>query len=181
MKAVKSIETQMTYDVYDTFNTAMGALDNAGDDALRISGYSQATAISLAQKITAWNGGRKAVFVGTQVALANILPSNSNFRFQLDSDYVKLGYVRDFMGFDVMILPQVADYKTPFTLKLDDTHIYVISPSSQKLVKLCLEGQTIAIQDDIYASANLTQATTLKKNYGVGIATNSVAGLISLS
>ena len=45
-KAVKSIEVDMARDVYTTFNTAMGVLDNAGDDALRIAGYTQSNLIS---------------------------------------------------------------------------------------------------------------------------------------
>lgn len=179
-KAVQSIETQMTYDAFDAFNTAMSNLDNAGDDALRISGWSQGTATQLAQKVTAWNGGSKAIFLGTKVALANILPANTNFRYTLDSDYVKVGYIRDFCGFDVMELPQIANYKTPFTLKLDDNKIYVISPSSQKLIKMCIEGSTLAITDDIYANANLTQNATFKKSWGTGVATSSVAGCITL-
>jgi len=180
MKAAKSLETQMTYDAYDAFNTAMAALDNAGDDALRISGFSQATAVTLAQKISAWNGGRKAIFVGTQVALSSILPTNTNYRYDIQSDYVKVGYVQTFQGFDCMVLPQVADYKTPFTLKLDDTHIYVMSPSS-KPIKLCLEGSLLTAQDDIYSNANLTQATTLKKSWATGICTSDVCGLIEIS
>jgi hypothetical protein len=180
MKAAKSIETQMTYDAYDAFNTAMAALDNAGDDALRISGFSQATAVSLAQKISAWNGGRKPMFIGTQVALSSILPTNDNFRYDIQSDYVKVGYIRTFQGFDTMVLPQVADWTTPFKLKLDDTHIYVMSPSSKPL-KMCIEGSLLTVQDDVYANSNLTQATTLKKSWGTGIVTSDVLGLIEIS
>ena len=181
MKATKSIETQMVYDVYDAFATAMNALDNAGSDALRISGFTEATAIALAQKVGSWNGGNKPIFVGTQLALSEIIPTDSNYRYMIDSDFVKLGYVRTFKGFDTMVLEQHADYKTEFALKLDDTKIYVISPSAQKLIKLCIEGSTIAITDDYNSNANLTMATTLKKMWATGVATNALAGEIELS
>lgn len=179
-KAVKSLEVEMARDVYTTFNTAMAALDNAGDDLLRIAGYTQSNLISLGQKVTAWNGGQKAMVVGTQLALQNILPANANYRYTLESDYVKLGYIQNAFGFDVMVLPQVADYRTPFKTLLDDTKIYIVSPSSNKLVKLVLEGSTLANVDGTYANANLQQSATLWKSWASGVATNSVAAVITL-
>jgi hypothetical protein len=181
MKAAKSLEAQMTIDAFNAFNTAMGSLDNAGDDALRVAGYTQSVLVEYAQKVTAWNGGNKAVVVGTQLALQNILPNDANYRYELDSDYVKLGYVKSAFGYDIMALPQVANYVTPFKLALDDTKIYILSPSSQKILKMCLEGSTMSITNGIYDNANLTQNTTMKKSYGIGVCTNSVAAVISLS
>lgn len=180
-KAVRSLEVDMARDVYTTFNTAMGALDNAGDDLLRIAGYSQTNLITLGQKVTAWNGGQKAMIVGTQLALQNILPADANYRYTLESDYVKLGYIQNAFGFDVMVLPQVADYRTQFKMLLDDTKIYVVSPSANKLVKLVMEGSTLANVDSTYANANLTQGATFWKSWGAAIATNSLAGVITLA
>lgn len=180
-KAIRSLEVDMARDVYTTFNTAMGALDNAGDDALRIAGYSQSNLITLGQKVTAWNGGQKAMIVGTQLALQNILPADANYRYTLESDYVKLGYIQNAFGFDVMVLPQVADYRTPFKTLLDDNKIYIVSPSANKLVKLVMEGSTMANVDGVYANANLTQSATLWKSWGSAVATNAVAGVITLA
>jgi hypothetical protein len=179
-KAVKSMEVAVATDVYTTFNTAMGVLDNAGDDLLRVAGYTQADLIGLGQKVTAWNGGSKAVIIGTQLALQNILPSDANYRYTLESDYVKLGYIQNVFGFDVMLLPQVADYSTPFKTLLDDTRIYIVSPSVNKLVKVVLEGSTLSNVDAPYANANLSQSATLWKSWGTGIATNAVAALIDM-
>lgn len=181
MKAAKSLEAQMTIDAFNAFNTAMGNLDNAGDDALRVAGYSQSTLVELGQKVTAWNGGNKAVVVGTQLALQNILPADANYRYDLESDYAKIGYVKNFAGFDVMMLPQVADYKTPFKLALDDTKIYIVSPSAQKLINLALEGSTMSITNGVYDNANLTQNTTMKKSYGVAVGTNAIGACITLA
>ena len=180
MKAAKAIEAQATIDTFDTFNTAMGALDNAGDDLLRVAGYTQETLVSLAQKVTAWNGGNKAVVVGTQLALQNVLPDDANYRYDLDSEFVKIGYVQTAFGYDIMALPQVADYTTPFTLALDDDKIYILSPSAGKLIKLCLEGATLSITDGVYQNANLTQSTTMRKSYGSAVATSSIAAVITL-
>jgi hypothetical protein len=181
MKAAKSLEAQMTIDAFNAFNTAMGNLDNAGDDALRVAGYSQSTLVELAQKVTAWNGGNKAVILGTQLALQNVLPNDANYRYDLDSQYVKIGYVPTAFNYDLMVMPQVADYKTPFKLALDDKKIYVLSPSSQKILKLCLEGATLSNTNGTFDNANLTQNTTMRKSYGTAVCTNSIAAVITLS
>jgi hypothetical protein len=182
MKAVRSLETQMTYDVYGAFATAMDAISNTASTGLRVAGYSQAEFVRLSQTVSAWNGGAKAVAIGTQAALANILPADANYRYDLvDSEYVKLGFIRNFQQTDIIMLPQVADYATPFGLKLADNRIWFVSPSAQKLVKLVLEGSMLAYTDDVYKNANLMQNSNLVKSYGAAIATNAVAGTITLS
>lgn len=180
-KAIVSIEAEMTRDVFNTFNTAMEALDNAGDDALRYAGYTQSTLVGLAQKVTAWNGGRKAIVAGTQLALQGVLPADSNYRYALDSEFVKIGYIQTAFGYDIMALPQVADWRTEFKLALDDNNIYVLSPSANKLVKLVLEGSTMSNVAGTFDRANLTQEATMMKSWGTAIATNSIAGIITLS
>jgi hypothetical protein len=79
-----------------------------------------------------------------------------------------------------MALPQVADYRTPFTLALDDEKIYVLSPSAGKIIKLCIEGATLSVTDDMFKNANLTQSTTMKKSYGSAVCTSSIAAVVTL-
>ena len=180
-KVIRSLESEMTKDVYTVFNTAMGALLNTpAAQALRIAGYTQSDLVSLAQRVTAWNGGQKAIVVGTQLALLNVLPTNDKYRYSFDSDYVKIGYVQTINGYDVMALPQVADWTLPFATLLDDKKIYILSPSAQKIVKLCLEGSVVSNVTGVYQNANLTQNATLWKSWGAAVATNAIAGVITL-
>ena len=181
-KAVLSIETQMRYDIYDAFAAAMNALPNsAGAGQLRISGWSQDTAIALAQKIQAWNGGAKPVFLGTKLALSKILPASTNARILLEDEYVRVGYLREFMGISTVELEQVADYTAEFAVKLDDDKIYVVCPGTDKMVKVFIEGSTLSNVDAPYANANLQQTATLYKSYGVGAVSSALAGVIELS
>lgn len=181
MKAVQSVEVQMRYDVYDAFATAMGNLANSGDAGLRVTGYTQSDAIKLAQKVTAWNGGNKAIFLGTALALSKILPASTNFRFDIGSEYVRLGHIREFFGFSVVELEQIADYSTEFKVKLADDKIYVISPTVDKIVKVFLEGSTLAKQGDGFNNANLMVEANLKKSWGVGVATSAIGGVIEIT
>lgn len=181
-KAALSMETQMKYDIYDAFAAAMNNLPNsAGAGQLRISGFSQDTAIALAQKVQAWNGGAKPIFLGTKLALSKILPASTNARILLGDEYVKVGYMREFMGISTVELEQVADYTSEFAVKLADNRIYVICPGTDKMVKVFIEGSTLSNVDGSYANANLQQTATLYKSYGVGAISSALAGVIELS
>lgn len=180
-KMVRSFETELSYDIYTAFKAAMDAVDNTASTGLRTAGWSQSEFLRLSQTVSAWNGGTRPLAIGTQAALGNILPTNANYRYELESDYVRLGYIRNFLGTDIMAIPQVADWATPFGLKLDNDRIWIISPSSDKIVKVVLEGSTLAHTDDVYQNANLVQASTMYKSWGTAIATNAVAALITIS
>ena len=181
-KAVLSMEVQMKYDIYDAFAEAMGALPNsAGANQLRLTGWSQDTAIALAQKVQAWNNGAKPIFLGTKLALSQILPASTNARILLGDEYVTVGYMREFMGISTVELEQVADYTTEFAVKLDDKKIYVICPGTDKMVKVFLEGSTLSNVEGNYANANLQQTATLYKSYGIGDISSALAGVIELS
>ena len=94
MKAVRSIETAMMFDAYQAFATATGNLSGN----LAVANYAEDSLISLCQTVTAYNQGRKAVIIGTPVALKAVLPTNSNYRYLLDDEYVRLGHLQTFNG-----------------------------------------------------------------------------------
>lgn len=181
MKAAKSLEVQMTYDAYTAFASAMTALPTTGSNSLKTAGYSQADMLKKCQQVTAWNGGKQAIILGTKSALANVLPANANFRYTLESDYVRLGYIKDFLGYSVIEMPQVADYTSEFGLKLDDKKIYIISPSSDKLIKGFIEGSLLSLVSSYENNADLTQTTTMKKSYVFAVATSSIGATIELA
>lgn len=100
-KVIRSLESEMARDAYTTFNTAMSALSTTGDTKLQYAGYSQSDLITLAQKVGAWNGGAKPVVIGTPVALLSVLPSDANYRYTLESDYVRIGYINTMATYDI--------------------------------------------------------------------------------
>ena len=68
---------------------------------------------------------------------------------------------------------------TAYDLKLDDTKIYVVSPASDKIVKIGVFGGTISHQDGAYANANKQVENTTEKAWSVSCITNSVAGVVA--
>ena len=176
MKVARSIETAMLFDAYDAFTTEMNSLTGN----LAVANYSEASLITLCETITAYNQGRKAVIVGTPLALKSVLPDNANYRYLLDDEYVRLGALRTFNGYDVLPMEQVANpySSTAYALKLDDTKIYVLSPASDKVVKLGVFGGTFSHQDNSYDNANKSIENTTEKAWEVAVVTNSVAGIV---
>lgn len=174
-KMVRSFEIALTYDIYSAFATAMGNLSATPTTGLKVAGYTQPEFLRLAQTVGAWNGGARVIAIGTIAALGKILPANANYRYDLESDYVKLGYIRNFLGVDIMAIPQIADWQTPFGLKLSDSKIWFISPTSGKLIKVVMEGSVLSYTSDVYAHANLLQTSTMIKSWGSVLATNAVA------
>lgn len=176
MKVSRSIETIMYYQAYDMFNTQMTALTGN----LEVANYSSPSLLKLCQTIESWNQGAKPVILGTPVALNKVLPSNGNYRYLLGDDYAKIGYLQQFQGYDVVPLAQVADYlnPNPYSLKLDDTKIYVVSPGAQKIVQIGLFGGTISYQEEPNKNANELVRNTTQKAWGMKVITNAVAGTI---
>ena len=176
MKVARSIETTMLFEAYDAFTTEMNALTGN----LAVANYTENALISLCETVTAYNQGRKAVIIGTPVALKAVLPQNQNYRYLLDDEYVRLGHLATFNQYDVLPMEQVANpySATPYALKLDDTKIYVVSPASDKIVKIGVFGGTFSHQDNSYDNANETIESTTTKAYSTAVVTNSVAGVV---
>ena len=180
MKAILSLEAQITKEVYIAFDTAMNEIPTSpNDEALHLTGWSANSAVRVAQTVSAFNNGADPIFIGTKLALNKAIPDNVNYHYDFESDYVRVGFIRNFMGYDALEMKQVADWKKK-KLVLNDKRIYVVSPAYGKIVKLCYEGGSRTINRDFEDSADMEASTTIFKSYGIGIATNAIAGVIDL-
>ena len=81
-----------------------------------------------------------------------------------------------------MVLPQVAtgDFST-FDMALNDGEVYIVSPSSEKLIKMVLEGTDLTNSNDYYDNANLTSNATINKRWACEFISNAVAGCVQFS
>lgn len=92
MKAGFAIERMMLDTAYGAFLEAMNELDGS---ALCVANYSEKALIHLCEVIGAWNNATP-IILGTPIALKGVLPDNTNFRYFLDSDYVRMGHINTF-------------------------------------------------------------------------------------
>ena len=176
-KAVISIEREMTVDAYTAMATGLNAV--TVPEKLKITGYTQDALLTLCQTVSAYNNGATASIVGTTKALSKILPAGATMYSMVGDSRIQL--IKDFFEYPIIKLGQVASNDGNFGLKLDDTKLYVISTSQDKLVKGVIEGSTLTNTDATMQNANLTQNATLIKNWEFEVITNAIAGSITLS
>lgn len=179
--AIRSMETAFSLDAYNALNAGLTAATYP--TALVKIGYTQDTLLGLCQTVTAYNQGDKAVIVGTSLALSKIIPNAANgYRIVTDSNAQSIQLIKNFFDYDILVLPQVAtgDY-TNYSLALDDKKIYVVSPSTDKLVKMVLEGVQLSNGNDYYDNANLTSNTTINKGWACEFVSNATSGLVKLN
>lgn len=177
MKCALAMEKELSIDVYKAINDTYATLPaNFKEASFTDEGF-----VKLAQRVQAANGGARCVVFGTKLALSKILPANDYLKMQLGEAYNRMGYLSTFMGVDLFEIPQkIDDTAGDYSFALEDDKLYFISTGVQKLVKIGFEGETITITDGQYANANLTQATTLIKRWGVGVATNAKYGIMDV-
>lgn len=179
-KAVISMETEMTRDAYSAFRAGMNAV--TVPSALSVTGYTPTDLINLCETVQAYNQGLKPVIVGTTIALSSILPNGADgYRIVTDSSNISIQLIRNFFGYDIIVLPQVATGKGDYSLQLVNDEIYVLSPTSDKLVKCVIEGDTLTNSNDFYDNANLTSNATFNKRWACEFLSNATAGIIHLS
>ena len=180
-KAILSMDTEMTRDAYSAFHAGLNGADYPS--ALVKTGYTQDTLLNLCQVVPAYNQGDKAVIVGTTAALSKVLPDNAaGYIIVTNSEAIGIQLIRNFFEYDVLMLPQVAtaNYQD-YGLLLDDKEIYVISPSTDKLVKGVVEGVTLNNSNNYYDNANLTSNSTINKSWAFEFVSNATAGLLKLA
>ena len=181
MAAILGMEMALRYEIFDTFATAMDNLIVLPDWG--VTGWTQNSAIELAQRVSAWNGGAPVSFIGTKLALSQVLPASTNAIPYVINEQVSLGYRREFFGIPCVELEQVADYMNFGGVKIPNDRIYVLSNLSDKIVKVVLEGNTIvnnATNTNDFDKANLLMTGTMRKSWATGVITNQFAGTIEL-
>jgi len=180
-KALLSLETEMSKDIYGAMATAMAALSTTASTGLRAVGWDQDDFVTLAQKVQSHSGGATPIALGTKLALNKIFPNDANYRYDIESEYVKLGYMRNISGVNTYELPQIADWTNPFATLLNDDRIWIVAPGTDKLVKCVIGGTSMSNMDDTFANADMSQNATMWKAWTVGIVTSGIGAEITVS
>ena len=178
VKVALSVEEQMMDEVYGAINDTYSALPTQFKEA----SFTQTTFVQLAQRTKAFNGGASIAAFGTQVALSSILPANDYLKMGLGQEYTRTGFLSQYMGIDLFEIPQKANWASAtYATKLDDTRVYLIASSQDKLIKVGIEGSTLSFNDVVGANATLTQKQTMHKKYAVGLISNAFYGIVDLA
>lgn len=178
-KAVLAIETQMSVDAYGALTALVGS--STFPTALKKTGFSVDNVLDVCQTVSAYNRS-KAVIMGTTKALSKVLPDSAKgYRIITPSESMGIKLIKNFYEYDILELPQVATGDADYSLALDDTKLYIVSPSTDKLVKGVIEGGVMTFERTPQDNANLTSTQTINKRYAFEAISNSKMGVITLS
>jgi len=178
IKVALSFEEELATEIYNAINDTYGSLPAN----FTAASFTQATFIPICAKVKAFNGGASVGVFGTQVALSSILPTDVQLRYELGAEYNKTGFLTQYQGVNLYCMDQKADWtSSTYATKLDDTRLYIIPSSSDKLVKVAIEGETMTFADTISTNATLTQKQTMHKKFAVALISSAKFGIIDLS
>lgn len=148
-----------------------------GADGLLVNGYTQDDLVKLINRVAAYNGGGIPWIMGSLPAVSKILPEATLASISVDSDYFALGHVTRAMNSPVYVLPP-APLGAPYGTAPSDDIIYIM-PVFGKPIKVGVGGE-MRHQSGQFDYADLTQTTTMWKDFGVLAATGTVFGAIRL-
>ncbi len=178
MKVALSFEDEIAKDIYAALSTSYDSLTANFKEAA----FTEEAFKKLVNRVTAANGGAKCLVYGTNVALGSVLPSSDYLKLGLGETYVNIGYLPVFFNTPLMVINQKIDWDSAdYDFAISDDELFFISPGSQKLVKLCFEGDTLTVLDNQLGNANLEQQVTLQKRWKVGIVSNSKFGIMKVA
>jgi hypothetical protein len=182
-KLVRGLRSAYLYDVADLVysTTTTGVINKFIQDGA----FSEANFRAMANDVQAWNGSTGVVVFGTNISLANLLPSGSTnvLRNQLGGEFMDRGYISTAFGVPAIELPQAIRPDSTFTTDastvntiLSDSYAVIASVSAPKPVVLGLGGGVMMKEDMTNQTSDMI--VTACQDVDVKLASESVFGLI---
>lgn len=178
---VISIETAMGKDAAQALSDGISAVGYPS--ALQVSGaFNAQDLIELGELVQAYNYGVKPVILGTAAALSRVVPDSSlGFRGNFDANGGSVQLIKDFYGFNLMVLPQYAAGATPNDgVALPSNKLFVVSPALDKLVKGVV-ANSLTNSNGFYENADLTQNFTMRKAWEFKFLSGAWGGVYTIT
>lgn len=164
---------------------------NAGDYGIAgymTNGFSDKNWVTTARNISLANGSAQVYALGTEVALMDILPTESatsGFRYGENSDIVKKGYLPSYKNIPLMVLdqsivPNTINGPTAPVMNVSDDIIYMLPMGFNKPVHVVIEGNTLTVQKNPYEMKDHSYTFSVTAHLGVGVVVGSKIGAITL-
>lgn len=115
--------------------------------------------------------GKAAIYCTYEFA-ATMVPSDNWVSNDMKNQKWNNGYLANYKGHNVIVLPQSFEDDTNTTKVIDPSYAWIIPTGADKPVKIAFEGQTIV---DEYTNADRSREMQIYKKVGVGaIITNNI-------
>ena len=115
--------------------------------------------------------GKAAIYCTYEFA-ATMVPSDNWISNDMKNQKWNNGYLANYKGHNVIVLPQSFEDETNATKVIDPSYAWIIPTGADKPVKIAFEGQTIV---DEFTNADRSSEMQVYKKVGVGaIITNNI-------
>lgn len=178
MKVIMSIEAEIALDIVYTMQDSF----DSRTANFKESGFTADAFRTLATRVSAANGGAKAIAVGTEIALADVMPQDDYLKIGLGETYNSIGYLPVYLNTALIALAQRIDWSSAdYDFAISNDYIYFVSPGLQKLIQVVFEDEGLYITDDVFAHGNLIQNASMHKGWITGMVTNAHHGVMKLA
>lgn len=169
-----------------TMIRAINALTSATTElgaAYTQAGISADTWTTMAQRISAANGGADVYALGTIGALGKAIPNTVGLQYGLGKEVMDKGYLDKYMGvrlipLDNAIVPGTLNSSAK--LLLADDRIYLLPLGHERPIKVLYEGDSIEVTRDALRSTDKTYAVNVTYRIGVAAVVGNKFGVITL-
>lgn len=177
MKVILSIEAEMALDILFAMQTSYATRTANFKEA----SFSPTAFKTLATRVTAANGGAKAVAMGTELALMGILPTDNYLKLGLGETYNTIGFLPVFLNTPLIAIAQKIDWASAdYDFAVDDDYIYFVSPGLQKLVQIVIDDEGLYIEDGAFDNANLVQNASFHKGWATALISGAKHGVMKV-
>lgn len=140
--------------------------------------FAKTTWQELANRVAGANGS-PAMAYGTNIALGKASDTvGDKWAYGVSNEFVKNGFVRDIYGVSTMELQQAVNPNdSSYSFKVPDDKILILTPATDKPVKVVMEGQTFVVADDGRTNSINLKTYKYRQAWNTKIATQSAYGI----
>ena len=181
LRAARSFEQYIFLKVI----AALASATSVNGAVYSADGFTKANWTSIAQKVSAANGGSPVWAIGSLGALSSVVPSETGLQMGLGQRLADEGFLEKFIGVRMVCLDPA--FATPYgvntngALAFADDEIYFIAVGAYKPVGIVYEGDTLVVERDYNHTPDKTYRIKIGMRVGVGAILGSKFGLLNLA
>jgi len=149
--------------------------------------FTDSNFLTIGQRVSAANGGKRVQVWGTIAALGKILPNGANatgLMYGLGNEVAKVGYLGMYKGFPLIEMAQAmtpGTVNTSATLLLSNTMIYYIPVDSYNPIKVVFEGDSVTVEKEATKSSDKYMGVAVTTRIGVAAVVGSIFGAYDIN
>ena len=181
LRAARSFEQYIFLKVI----AALGSASAVNGAVFSADGFTKANWSTIAQKVSAANGGSPVWAIGSLAALSSVVPTETGLQFGLGQRLADEGYLEKFIGVRMVCLDPA--FATPYgvntngQLAFADDEIHFIAVGAYKPVGIIYEGDTLVVERDYTHTPDKTYRIKIGMRVGVGAVLGSKYGVLNLA